>query len=169
MSGSKKALHVFLCALAMFSCAKNIREYRTGDDKTQCRILIAATVSDYREKIIDGIVSNYYQKCSVKVINLNNLKYVKSHDYDVIVLIDRALAWTMFNFAVRRFIDTVDEKDKVVLFLSVNSTKWKLQVNDVDGITGASKQGDADSIVERVCTEIDKRIVNNPVNMDKAN
>ena len=166
MKTISKPLSIILLMFICNSCTKNLREYRTGNENAPYRMLIAATVSDFKSDVIEGLVLKYYKTCHIKVINLSTLKYVTSSEYDVIVLIDRALAWTMFNFSVRRFIDTIDNRDKVVLFLSAGKTNWKLQVNDVDGITEASKSEKVDSVVERLSVKIDERLKMSTVHND---
>lgn len=149
--------------LTLVSCSKNIREYQAGNDKSDRRILIAMNGSDFKNVVADGIVKKYAPSASLKVIYLNSLKDVSTKDYDVIVLIDRALAWTAFNFAVKKFISTAEEKDKIVLYLTVDDPKWKVRVSTVDGITSASKSEDPQKIIDLISVEIDKRFAKKPV------
>jgi len=152
-----KALMAVLM-LAFVSCSKNIREYRAGDENSTRRILIAMSGSDFKNAVSDGIVRKYAPDSSLKVITLNRLRDVSTADYDAIVLIDRALAWTMFNFAVKKFISNAAEKEKIVLYLTVDDPRWKAKVSGVDGITSASKTEDPQRIIDLLSAEIDRRL-----------
>jgi hypothetical protein len=152
-----------MLSIIVASCGKNIREYSAGNKEASLRILIAANISEFKNQILEGLVKHYTDSCSIRVINLTNIKNVKSTDYDAIVLIDRALAWTLFNVSIRKFVDTLEpvrEKEKIVIFLTAGDTKWKLQLNGVDGITAASKMDGTGDALEKLIAKIDSVLKN---------
>ena len=146
------------CSISLVSCSKNIREYRVGNLNSDKKILIAATESEFKNRLVDDIVKKYYQSCNIKVIPLNSLKDVSTRDYAAIVLIDRALAWTLFNFAIKKFTQNAEEKDKIILFMTVNNTGWKVNVNDVDTVTSASQPAAYEIAAEKLILSLDRKI-----------
>jgi predicted DNA-binding protein (UPF0251 family) len=140
------------------SCARNVRDVRAGDQKSPTKILIAASESEFKKDIIEGIIARYSGNAALRVIRLNSLRGVSTRDYAAIVLIDRALAWNLFNFAVKKFVKEAEEKNKIVVFMTVNSQTWNASFGGVDTITSASQSDSVDGALERIFREIDRRL-----------
>ncbi|HPI88307.1 MAG TPA: hypothetical protein PK859_03285 [Spirochaetota bacterium] len=159
METTGKLFMLFVAFSVSFaSCSKNIREYRAGNLNSDKKLLIATTGSEFKNRLVDDIVKKYHQSCSIKVIPLNSLKDVSTMDYTAIVLVDRALAWTMFNFAIKKFTQNAEEKDKIILFMTVNDTGWKVNVNDIDTVTSASQPAGYDIAYEKLILSLDRKI-----------
>ncbi len=162
MTNHPKKIHSIFILLAAvifstLSCGKNIKEAAEQGKTGEPAMLVALRQSDYRQYLAKEIEKRYGVRAAVETVRLQGLRKVKSGSYRAIVILDAKMGWTMFNGQVKRFIRRLspEERNKVVLFMSVADIRKGISIKGVDGITAASRMHNTGDITGKLFNQID--------------
>lgn len=140
------------------SCTKTTRETKFAPSSPQFNMVIALKSSEFKDDIKDKLVERYKNNATMKIVPINDLKEIETKDYDVVLIIDARMGWSMFNSTTKGFIRKTIEKDKIVLFITTPNPNRPFIYKGVDAITSASRTETPDTIVDQISMEIDKII-----------
>ncbi|MBW1897994.1 MAG: hypothetical protein JRI61_02930 [Deltaproteobacteria bacterium] len=160
-TGIRYLLFAALMVIIFFSCSRNIKEITINNMNASHKIVIASNGSDFRDSIRDKVIKEYSDNCYIEVINLDKLQTVEYDRFDAILVMDAIIAWGGFNPEMKNYIDSLDDKKKVVLFLSAGDEELKYSYNGVDAISSASVVEEEDKVVKEITGKIDMLLSEN--------
>ncbi|MBN2041912.1 MAG: hypothetical protein JW864_17890 [Spirochaetes bacterium] len=150
---------VFLVSLIFaVSCTTNVRDQEFVTDNAKFSIVFAGDSSEFKDKIRTTLIDKYKSKANIYIVSNDNLKNLDQQKYDAVVIMNTCLAGSPSYGDIESFIDSNDNKNKIILFVSANRTSWKYSYNGVDAITAASKSGDPQSIAQEISGRIDAAV-----------
>lgn len=154
---------VFAVWMVLFlsSCSRNIKETTINNLNAPHKIVIASNGSDFRDSIRDRVIKTYSDNCYIEVINLDKLQTVEYERYDAILIMDAFWAWGGLNPEMKNYIDSLNDKKKVVLFFSAGDGELKYSYNGVDAISSASVIEEEDKVVQEITGKIDMLLSEN--------
>ena len=161
ISDIRYLLFTALVVVVFSSCSRNIKEITINNLNASHKIVIASNGSDFRDGIRDKVIKKYSENCYIEVINLDKLKTVDYERYDAILVMDAIIAWGGFNPEMKNYIDSLNDKKKVVLFLSAGDEELKYSYNGVDAISSASVIEEEDKVVKEITGKIDMLLSDN--------
>jgi len=159
--GIRYLLFAALMVIIFSSCSRNIKETTINNLNASHKIVIASNGSDFRDSIRERIIKKYSDNCYIEVINLDKLQTVEYDRYDAILVMDAIIAWGGFNPEMRNYIDSLNDKKKVVLFLSAGDEELKYSYKGVDAISSASVVEEEDKVVKEIIGKIDMLLAEN--------
>jgi GTP cyclohydrolase III len=151
-----KLLVLLILCLALISCARQVKERSFSPPDATHRILIASDASDFKDTIRDRLVDNYVKFAHIDVVNVSNLNNVEGDTYDAILIMDTSMGWNRLNVSFKRFVDNLENKDRVVLFFTTGDNHWDYQYQDVDAVTSASIVENEKDVFEALRSRIDR-------------
>ena len=103
----------------------------------------------------------------VKTISLRELSAESTDDYHAIVIVNTCWAWRL-NGHVRKFLKrvSVEERKKIMLLTTANSTSWRPKLTGVDAITSASKMSEASRVANIIISKARTLLENNVYRLD---
>lgn len=148
-------LPVLFVGIALSGCAPcMVREVEIGDKSRTNRILIATQQSEFKEAVVSKVVDALKNHAGyIKVIGLGKLAEESSEDYDAIAIINACMVWQLDPQA-SDFLDSVQEKEKVVLLTTAGGEGCRPEKAQVDAITSASKMSKVDRIAETLVNKV---------------
>ncbi len=133
-------IYLFILVVFLFSsCTKKIIETSIGSDKTMNKILIAADVSEFKNKILKRILETFQAKYNIDIVNIYKLNKMSIDEYSAVLIMDTCMAWTGFNLSLKSFIEKKENRDKAVLFITAGDPDWKYSYLELDAVTSASE------------------------------
>ena len=151
------ATAALLCAAALFaSCAAPLKETRVLSQAPRFSLVIATRKTAFKERLIGELIERYRLDADIAVVRLSALARVKAEDYDVVLIIDSSLAWTLFSPALKAFLRKTEDKGKLILFMTAANTGWRYSYRGVDAITSASTEDRMDSALALLSERIDR-------------
>ncbi len=147
---------LFIIPLVASSCTNKLIEQNFLFKKVSKTMLIAGDSSDFKDKVREQIITAYKDEYNFEVVNIDKLKTVDSHKFDLIVIMDTILAWGGFNPSFKSFLDSKFNKEKTVLFLTAGDPDWQYSYKGIDAVTSASYVENIDTAVSKIKKEIEK-------------
>jgi len=123
--GIRYLLFAALMVIIFSSCS--IKEITINNLNAPHKIVIASSRSDFKNSIRDKVIKQYSDNCYIEVINLEMKKYI----------------------------DSLSDKKKVVLFLSAGDEELKYSYNGVDAISSASDVAEEEKVIQEITGKID--------------
>jgi hypothetical protein len=155
---------VFILMLVLLlGCTKGLVDTQVGAEGGSRKILIAAYPTEYKNKIAQGLASFYKDRAVVTLVTMQDLKSIDYRQYDAFVLIDQLMAWQMFNFESKWFINSLKEPEvrrRLVLYLTAGSPKQNYKFHGVDAMTGATMMNREAEAIETIFARIDAVLAN---------
>ena len=158
MIRARRAAALLLPVLLISYCGKGIRE-EAGSVDAKKKIMIAALPSEYKDRVVRGLVDRYKTRSRITVVPIDRLNSMDTKKYDALVVIDALMAWQMFNARTRWFIGGINDKEelkKIVLFFTAGKPSEKYSVMGVDCITGASEVNADTEVVRKISERLDR-------------
>ncbi len=157
----KFLLYLILISITLLACGKRIELIEFGDKNQTNRVLIATQQSDFKDSIVSKIMELLKEdNCYIKVIDLNDWENEIPEDYKSIIIIG-AVKMGKLNSNADKFIETIQQKEKIILLASTNSGKWKSKM-EIDSITSASEIIKVDSIAQNITDKIREHLISSP-------
>jgi hypothetical protein len=153
--GIRYLLSAALMIIIFSSCSRNIKEITINNLNAPHKIVIASNGSEFKNSIRDKVIKKYSDNCYIEVINLDKLQEVEYDRYDAILVMDAIIAWDAFNPEMKKYIDSLSDKKKVVLFLSAGDEELKYSYNGVDAISSASVVAEEEKVIQEITRKID--------------
>ena len=63
-----------------------------------------------------------------------------------------------FGGSVKELAQKVENKDKVILFITAGKSDWQFSTEGIDAITSASEEGEEGPVIEKISVRIDDLI-----------
>jgi len=149
---------VIMTFLFTASCTRNLKETKLINEKAKFNLIIAGDSSEYKDSIRESLVSKYRAEGSLEVINTENLENVTEGSYDAILIMDTCMAWGTFNPSVNNFLERIEKKDNIVLFMTADDVEWEYSYHNVDAITSASEIENKEMVTDKLSERIDEII-----------
>lgn len=146
---------LFLCVI-LLSCARHIKEDRFAQANAEYHILIASNPSEFKDGIRNRLIENYRTTANIDVVNISSLREIREDRYDAILIMDSCIAWSHLNLSFKSFLDDLERKDHVVLFLTTGGSEWDYQYRGLDAITSASVIDHQDDMFNQLKARIDE-------------
>ena len=161
---SKQYISVLAVVAVAFlaSCTRNVKETQFTTENAQFNLIIAGDSSDFKDEILNKIIARYSKSGNIDVINLDKLENVRPEDYDVILIMDTCIGCEDFNWAMKRFLDRLEDNNNVVLLMTTGYSHYEYSYGGVDAVTAASRTANEEKIFTRLSEEIDRIIGDAP-------
>ncbi len=155
----RSPMRLIFCILILFlliACAKP--QYRPDSiiASPSFKMLIASNGTDFKNVIFDRLVDRYKDSGNIYLTSINKLNRLNPKIYDVIVIMDSCIAGSRFNRSIKRFLNGIVTKDKVVLVLTAADPEWQFSYKGIDAITSASAVENEDKIFTLATLQIDQ-------------
>lgn len=113
-----------------------IEERSYNQDSEQESILIVSQGSEFKNKIVDGIINNfepdgYY----LKIVDATTISETKASDWDAILIMHTMEIWQP-QADVESFLNAQYDQNKMIVMAT--SASGEIQMEGIDGFTGAS-------------------------------
>ncbi len=154
-----KRLPPVLCILLLLmasACAKTQYLPDSIIDNPAFTMLIANDGTDFKNDLIERLTERYKNSGSIYLTSINKLDAFDSNNYDVIVIMDSCMAWSRFNRSIKRYLNGIVAKDKVVLVMTAGDPDWQFSFKGIDAITSASAVENEDKIFTLTTLQIDQ-------------
>lgn len=115
---------------------KALAGYEINDQNMEDHVLIVSQGSDYKMAVISNVTENY--KAYYKVVDISKLSDIESENWDAMIIFATIEASTMPKHVVN-FIDTFDNKEKLIVAVTAGDADWKTDEFDLDVISTVSK------------------------------
>jgi hypothetical protein len=142
-------------AILGFSCRAGVQEEVHENPEASHKILITGTSSDFKAIIIQGLLERYGDACQIEILPSDDLIGIEPADYDAIVIMDELRMGRTFGGKPRELARQVDDKRKVILFVTAGKEDWRYSAEGIDAITAASKAGKEGEALESIAERID--------------
>jgi len=117
-------------------------------------VLIATQSSKYKRTIVSEIKDILKKNnCYVKVVDVRNLNDISALEYNAVVILNRCMAGRP-DPRVESFIDTTQQKDKVILLTTGQLDSWKPDSKEVDAMTSASTMSESTKIARTIAGKV---------------
>ncbi len=137
------------------ACARNLKETKFTVQNAKLNIVIAGDSSKFKDDIRKKVIEKYKRQCNISVVNINKLKTIRLDNYDAVIIMDTYMMLSMFNRSVKKYINSLKDKGKVVLFMTTGDPDSDFSYRNVDAITSASKRQNIDNVVKDITAKID--------------
>lgn len=145
-----------LVLMLITGCSKNIKTETRGDAAAEVKVLLTAKKSEYKEALINDLVTKMEsQGYYIKITNLNRLKKEKIEDYSALVILGDCEMGNL-NLNVAKFLSNLEKSavSKVILFTTAGSPdEWEPDT-EVHAITTASEMNNIPQMSTRILTRI---------------
>ncbi|MFC1671093.1 hypothetical protein ACFL20_11940 [Spirochaetota bacterium] len=148
-------ISVLLISIGLFK--KQLAQREMGNPGSSCRISISGTRSDFKNKVLEGILTRYKKKCYIKINSLFKLSNVDEDKYNAIIIFDDLYASMNTDLFVKRNIKRIKNKNKIIFLLTTNKKEdFKFSYEGVDAITCASLKKREKSSISKIIKKVDK-------------
>ncbi len=125
----------------------NIKTFEAGNQNAKKRLLIASQGSDFKNRLVDGLIQNLREKqLYIKVIDVTNLSAINENEWNAMVFIHTTEKWEL-QPDVKKYLDRAKDLKKVILITTSGSGDWQTKDYKVDIITSASKNEELKTLV----------------------
>ncbi len=149
---------VIMAFLFTVSCTRNVKEAKLVNEKAKFNLIIAGDSSEYKDSIRESLISKYKSESNIEIINIKSLETVSEGSYDAILIMDTCMAWGAFNPSVNNFLEKIEKKDNIVLFMTADDVEWEYSYQNVDAITSASEIENKEAVTAELSNKIDSII-----------
>ncbi len=151
-------LIMVLFAIMLFSCRSGVKENVYENPEAGHRILITGATSEFKRRVVEGIVGRYREDCQIEMLPLSRLKGINYDDYSAIIIMDQCQAWMAFNVSTLGLVRKIKNREKVILFITAGDPDWRYSYEGIDAITSASEEGKEAEVIERISARIDSLV-----------
>jgi hypothetical protein len=155
-TGRWAAMILVLVLVTLQACARSVPEVRHVAVNARFSLLIASDASEFKDAVRGRVFDHYTPNNNVEVVNIGSLKARQAEDFDAVLIIDTCLGWSRFNPSMKAFLDSAQDPERIVLFMTVDDTEWDFTYQGVDAITAASHVEDEARIAAELIQKIDK-------------
>ncbi|MFC1683288.1 hypothetical protein ACFL0G_03685 [Candidatus Zixiibacteriota bacterium] len=148
-------LSIVLITILLLSCRSGVQDEVHENPEAAHKILITGTSSDFKAIIIQGLLERYGETCQIEILPSDDLIGIESADYSAIVIMDELRMGRTFTGKPRELARQVDDKRKVILFITAGKEDWQFSAEGIDAITAASEVGRAGEVLEQIAERID--------------
>ncbi|KPL18328.1 MAG: hypothetical protein AMJ92_08535 [candidate division Zixibacteria bacterium SM23_81] len=148
-------LAVALVSMRIFSCRSRMQQDTFENPEASHKILITGTTSEFKDAVTEGIVNRYKDTCQIEIVPPGELKGIDHADYSSIVIMDELRMGKTFGGSTGELAQKVENKDKVILFITAGKRDWQFSAEGIDAITSASEEGEERSVIEKISARID--------------
>ncbi len=155
-----KKIVIFILIILIFGCAGKMsyENKEIGAVDSSRKVLIAVHSSEFKNELVDAVVNELDNSIYIKIINLENLSYENTLDYNVIVIIAVKRVFNI-NRNTRKFIELTEERDKIVLFFTEGGkSRIPEEFNDIDVVSSASKQENLEPMKDYIISKIEEKL-----------
>lgn len=125
------------------------------------RILVATAYSDFKSAVVDDITETLSSDGSyVRIIDVDYLKDENPVNYDAILIVDTCVAWSLSG-DVLNFIESVKEKDKVIVLATAGDPDWSADLAPVDAMTSASLPERSNQVASLLISKVREKVASN--------
>ncbi|KPJ48402.1 hypothetical protein AMJ40_07555 [candidate division TA06 bacterium DG_26] len=130
--------------------------FQVNSPTMERRVLIAAQGSDFKEALVDSLVTHLRGKSVyISVVDVTTLATVDEEEWDALVIIHTVEQWKLQS-DVNAYLDRAEDLDKVLLITTSGSGQWRTEEYDVDVITSASKRDELHALVPDILKWLDE-------------
>jgi hypothetical protein len=144
------------CFLISTGCSlKTVDTSETGDKTTaKSKVLIATQKSRFKDEVVSEIKKVLDDKVKyIKVVDVKWLPNESVDNYRAIVIINACMAGRP-DPRVESFIDTIQDKKKLVVLTTGRLDSWKPDSPEVDAITSASSMSESGVVARRIADKV---------------
>ena len=151
-------LFVALVSMSIFSCRSRMQQDTFENPEASHKILITGTTSEFKDAVTEGIVNRYKDTCQIEILPPSELKGIDHADYNAIIIMDELRMGQTFGGSVKELAQKVENKDKVIHFITAGKSDWQFSTEGIDAITSASEEGEEGPVIEKISVRIDDLI-----------
>ena len=123
-------------------------------DSDKSWVLIATQSSKFKRSLVSEIKDTLKKNnCYVKVVDVRGLNDISTLEYNAVVILNRCMAGRP-DPRVESFIDTTEQKDKVILLTTGQLDSWKPDSKEVDAMTSASTMSESAKIAQTIAGKV---------------
>ena len=155
-----KNVMIFSVIILLLSCAGKVsyENIEIGDNSNEKKVLIAVQVSEFKNQLLDAVVTELRTNIYLNIIDIEDLPDSSAVDFDVVVIITEKRVFNI-NKNAREFIENTAEKDKIVLFFTeAGKSRMPEEFIGIDAVSSASRYENLESMKEFIITELEKRL-----------
>ena len=150
-----KKLLLLLIAVLLFACNGKESKSRIINPDASQKILISMESTEFKEKLVDKLISKYKNISTIEIQSLKFLKKTNPADYNAIIILDACQASLKLNFVINKFRKNHPTEDNVIFFITSGDPDWKWNDPDVRAITSASEFNLLDKTFLNIKTALD--------------
>jgi hypothetical protein len=114
--------------------------FEVNDPAYPLHILIATQGSDFKDSVVSGVISDLRSKpLYIKVIDVSELSSIKEQEWTSMIIL-HTWEYSKPQQDAKDFIERIKDKKKLVVLTTSGEGSFK--INDIDGITSASRPAD---------------------------
>jgi hypothetical protein len=155
---------LFLAAIALLitcafiSCKSGVKQQVYDNPDAGCRILITGATSEFKDAVLSDLVDRYRDTCQVEIKPVGTLGKKDFLGYAAIVIMDECQAWMAFNTTTMGLINKIEDKEKIILFITAGDPDWTFSTQGIDAVTSASEMAKKEEVAGRIASRIDQMI-----------
>ena len=146
---------IMIISVFSISGVKHIKEQRYTTENATFNLLIGGVTSEFKQGIISRLVDHYKDHGNVDLVDISNLDQVECGDYDAIVVMESRQAWTLFNVALKSFLEKTESCQNIVLLFTAGDPDWEYQFHGLDAVTSASRVENEKRVFNELTYKID--------------
>ncbi|MBN2543433.1 hypothetical protein JXI42_11265 [bacterium] len=156
-SNTYRVLIIVCTALVLaISCREGVKRAFYDLPGAEQKILITGNTSDFKDQIMDKLIDKYKTLYQIEVMTYDMLDEVNYDDYAVVLVMDECQAWMKFTKKAQKVVDQIEDKGKIVLFITSDDPDWEYTYQGVDAVTSASEEDRVTRMFEDIAFEIDR-------------
>lgn len=133
-----------------------IESYIVNSEENSKKVLIATQKSNFKNTVMQNVTAYYSgQPIFLSVIDVTQLGKVKADPWDIIIIFS-TIESNKLNPAAEKFIKDERDHNKIYVFNTADSGRWKNNTIGIDCITSASKKTNVDKYTSDIINAIDK-------------
>lgn len=144
------------------SCTRNIKEYKIEAENAKYNFIFASDSSEFKDNIREKLVSRYKNQANINLVNIEKIKDINAHDYDLVLIMDTCFGGTRLNTSLNSYLDGLKNTDNTVLFITAGDNDWKYSYKDIDAVTSASEIRKEEQVYREIADKIDSIILSKP-------
>lgn len=116
--------------------------FEVGSPDSASKILIATQGSDYKDLMVDTLISRLKgDGVYISIIDISGLPEINQEDWDAEIIIHTTEGYRLPE-VVKEYLGRVENPDEVMLLITSGSGEWKPEDCKVDVLTSASRVTD---------------------------
>jgi hypothetical protein len=151
-------LIVAFSAITLFSCRSGVEKDVYENPEAGHKVLITGATSQFKNAVIEGIVERFKGICQIEILPSDQLEGIDPADYSAIVIMDDLRMGKTFGGHPREMAEKIENKEKIILFLTAGKPDWKYSYEGIDAITSASEDGKEVEVIDQISARMNKLV-----------
>jgi hypothetical protein len=150
------ALVILSAALfAAYFSSLTLEETVYANDRAQFNLLIASDATDFKDGLLQRILSSYRAHARIQLINIRSLAGTDTDSTDAILILDTCVACNDMASTISSYLETTEVRDRLVLVMTFGDSRDRFSHAGVDAISAASRASSLDDLYLKTTAQID--------------